>query len=284
MRWPPLLAALALAGCVIVLPQESVGGEGIRFPAPPAQAAQAPHARDAGDFVLVWPPDPGERFGGYREAVVAEEGVDDWIDILNGELALPRDLRIAHASCGVENAYYSFDDEQVVLCWELLDRIASTMARAGLREEEVASATGSAWLFVLFHEVGHALVDLYDLPVTGREEDAVDDLATLILIDAGAADAAIAAAVFWILTDDQAYSDAKFADEHSLNPQRFYTILCTVYGSDPSAYGDLVDYEYLPHERAQRCPREYEQKASSWGRLLEPWRREPVSPAGDTAG
>lgn len=278
MRRAPLLVALALLvpGCVVELPQESGGaaGVGIDFPDPPAIDEPAtPRADDAGDFVLVWPAEPGGQYAGYHDAVVAGDGVDAWVDVLNAQLALPRDLRIVHTQCGIENAYYSFDEEVVVLCWELLDRIAYTMAQAGLEGDELEQAIGSAWLFVMFHEAGHAMVDFYDLPITGREEDAVDDLATLTFIDAGAADAAIAAAVFWILTDDQSYSDAKFADEHSLNPQRFYTILCTVYGSDPDAYGDLVEYGYLPPERAQRCPREYAQKDASWGRLLDAWRQ-----------
>lgn len=274
LRAAPLVALL-LAGCVMELPQQSVGGRtGIDFPEPPALAAPtAPNPRDAGDVLLVWPAEQGEAYASYREAVLADPGVDEWVDLLNTELAMPRDLRIVHTSCGVENAYYSPDDEAVVLCWELLDRIAATMSEAGLEGAELERAIGSAWLFVMFHEAGHALVDFYDLPITGREEDAVDDLATLVFIDAGASDAAIAAAVFWILSDDQSYSDAKFADEHSLNPQRFYTILCTVYGSDPAAYSELVEYGYLPHERAQRCPREYEQKDASWGRLLDAWRQ-----------
>lgn len=266
--------ALLLSGCVIELPQEALGdGGNIDFPLPPTPKPSAPHPDDAGDFILEFPAGTSPGYEPYREAVTAENGVDDWVALLNAELALPRDLPIVHTSCGVENAYYSFDDEVVVLCWELLDRIAATLRQGGLDGAELEQAIGSAWLFVLFHEVGHALVDLYDLPITGREEDAVDDLATLVLIDAGASDAAIAAAVFWILTDDQSYSDAKFADEHSLNPQRFYTILCTVYGSDPGSYGEIVEYGYLPLERAQRCPREYAQKSASWERLLDPWEK-----------
>lgn len=277
MRRAPfaLVASLLLAGCVIELPQESLGGSGggIDFPVAPTVAATSDHPNDGGDFVLVFPAETAPGYSAYRDAVTEGEGVDEWVEVLNAQLALPRDLRIVHTSCGIENAYYSFEEEVVVLCWELLDRIAATLAQGGLEGAELEQAIGSAWLFVLFHELGHALVDLYELPVTGREEDAVDDLATLVLIDAGASDAAVAAAVFWILSDDQSYSDAKFADEHSLNPQRFYTILCTVYGSDPGAYVEMVEYGYLPMERAQRCPREYEQKSASWGRLLEPWKK-----------
>ena len=31
------------------------------------------------------------------------------------------------------------------------------------------------------HEMGHALIDLYDLPVLGKEEDAADSVATVFL-------------------------------------------------------------------------------------------------------
>lgn len=41
------------------------------------------------------------------------------------------------------------------------------------KEEAVSSATG-ALLWIFLHETGHALADLLDLPLTGREEDAVD--------------------------------------------------------------------------------------------------------------
>ena len=37
--------------------------------------------------------------------------------------------------------------------------------------------------FVLFHEVGHALVDQWDLPVLGREEDAVDAFSTIFMTE-----------------------------------------------------------------------------------------------------
>lgn len=265
-----LLVAALLAGCTIVPYESSIGG-GLtpRMPAVPF-AEDRPHPKDAGDLVLLWSPSGHEA---TREALVADPGIDEWVALMNAELALPRDIEVVHTECGVENAYYSPDDERVTLCYELLNMVAAVMDNAGLDPDVRDEAIGSAWLFVLFHEVGHALVDMYDLPITGREEDAVDDLAAIVLIDAGAADAVVAAAVFWILTDDGQYSDAKFADEHSLNPQRFYTLLCTVYGSDPQAHADLVEYGYLPYERAQRCPREYGQKDASWTALLAPWRK-----------
>ncbi|UIY28577.1 DUF4344 domain-containing metallopeptidase [Neorhizobium galegae] len=50
-------------------------------------------------------------------------------------------------------------------------------------EDSVEFAFGNA-LFFLFHEAGHMLVSEFNLPVLGREEDAVDTLSTLLLLEA----------------------------------------------------------------------------------------------------
>ena len=45
------------------------------------------------------------------------------------------------------------------------------------------TATMDALMHTLLHELGHALIDMHQIPVLGREEDAVDGLATLLLIE-----------------------------------------------------------------------------------------------------
>ncbi|HUR68531.1 MAG TPA: DUF4344 domain-containing metallopeptidase [Candidatus Thermoplasmatota archaeon] len=264
------LALVVSAGCVELVPLESGGGVAPSFPEPPAPS-EGSDPRDVGHLRLTWPTSVDPRYQAYDDALRDDPDLAAWVASLDAYLVLPEDLRIVHTECGVENAYYSPDDRAIVLCWELLDQISSVMQDPSLSREETQLGIGSVWLFVMFHETGHALIDALDLPATGREEDAVDDLASLLLIHADAADAAVSAAIFWILTDDGSYSDAKFADEHSLNSQRFYTILCTVYGSDPVGWSAIVDGGYLPHERAQRCPQEYARKEASWSRLLDPY-------------
>ena len=73
-------------------------------------------------------------------------------------------------------------------------------------------------------------------------------------------------------TDEVTEDD--FADEHSLNEQRVYNMLCWVYGSDPDKYGSMVDDELLPAARAERCEGEYRQLDRSWSRLLDDHVRE----------
>lgn len=135
-----------------------------------------------------------------------------------------------------------------------------------------------AIVFVFYHEAGHALVHNLNLPITGKEEDAVDQLASYIMIGkdlAGQRAATNAAAAF--LSFDPGFfslfSKSTFADEHSLAQQRFFNILCWVYGSNESRWSTLVSAGTLPSARAVRCPHEYQQLAGSWETLLGPYSR-----------
>jgi hypothetical protein len=55
-----------------------------------------------------------------------------------------------------------------------------------------------------------------------------------------------------------------------MGAQRFYSILCWVYGSDPETYDTLLDDLEIPEERASRCIVEFEQIDHSWSTLLSP--------------
>ena len=63
--------------------------------------------------------------------------------------------------------------------------------------------------------------------------------------------------------------EGEYADEHSLDQQRFYNMVCWVYGSDPDGYEHLLEDDYLPAARAERCESEYAQIDRSWTRLLK---------------
>jgi hypothetical protein len=66
------------------------------------------------------------------------------------------------------------------------------------------------------------------------------------------------------------FSAEDFWDEHSLNEQRTYSILCWIYGSNPEAFTPLAEAVEIPESRAARCQSEFQQIALSWSRLLEP--------------
>jgi hypothetical protein len=211
--------------------------------------------------------------------VLKEEKVFDIALPLAAQLRLPQDLPVSFEECGEQNAYYDTGTRSITMCYELFTQLGEMFADPDSTDEEVGEAILGAAFFIFLHEFGHALVHLLDLPITGKEEDAVDDFPTLVLINAGE-EAAAAAAISHFGTLAEEYEsgrseDLAFWDEHSLNAQRVYGITCLIYGSDPEAYAVLAGEDGLPEARAARCPEEYKQKSRSWDKLLAPHLAEP---------
>ncbi|GAY17376.1 hypothetical protein MSZK_41020 [Mycobacterium sp. shizuoka-1] len=122
-------------------------------------------------------------------------------------------------------------------------------------------------------------ISLYNLPITGKEEDAADQLAAYILLtpgDDGKADPESMAAVKNFARAFQASASARtelesedMADVHSLDQQRVYNLQCWIYGSDPEANADIVTKDGLPEDRAEECPDEWKQLENAWSTLLD---------------
>lgn len=151
--------------------------------------------------------------------------------------------------------------------------------------EEFAVFVIGNTLFMLHHELGHALIDKLQVPVLGREEDAVDGLAVLMMLpeeDDPVADELILAAAdgYYLTYEREDEDDLAFWDEHSLDLQRYASIVCLVFGSDPEAWSELAEVSDMPDEQRDRCPGIYEQTARSWDALLERHYR----PEGRTGG
>jgi hypothetical protein len=139
-------------------------------------------------------------------------------------------------------------------------------------------------LFVLLHELAHAAITQMGLPVLGRMEDAADTFAALrlIRIDSDFSHRVLTeAAKGWFLADrrDQKTGDkAAFYDEHGLNQQRAYEIVCLMVGSDEDKFKDLAKETKLPEERQDSCAGDYSNAAYSWDFVLKPHRRTPDQP------
>ena len=192
---------------------------------------------------------------------------------MNKVFALPQDLYLTVAECGEANAFYDPNIKQIIMCTELVKNFEQAFAKEFKDKQEAAQAVDDATMFVFFHELGHAFVDIYDLPITGKEEDAVDQLAALIVADGspeGAAAVFNGALSFALAAGDGDLDESAFSDEHSLNQQRFYNLVCLLYGQDPKTHKDLVKENVLPKERAQRCPSEYDRADKAWSKLLSP--------------
>lgn len=126
-------------------------------------------------------------------------------------------------------------------------------------------------LATLYHEIGHAMIDVLELPVLGREEDAADSLAIVMTHnmweEEQARNVASATALSFLLMAEGG-EEPVFWGVHGTNEQRFYNTVCLFYGADPENRAEFVTAGELPEERASGCAEEFALADESWAGLL----------------
>jgi len=134
-------------------------------------------------------------------------------------------------------------------------------------------------IFTTFHEIGHMFVSEFELPVLGKEEDAADALAALQLLGPDAEEdwgnALISAADGWyfnaVKSTGNSVEDLSYYDDHSLDIQRAYAMVCMMVGADPEWFSEVGDSYEMDEDRREACAGVYEQAATSWAAMLEPY-------------
>ncbi len=150
-------------------------------------------------------------------------------------------------------------------------------------KDSVEFVTGNV-LFVLGHETAHALISSFEIPVIGREEDAADALSTIVALKMGNSFAdrvVVNAARGWFLSDRRDKKEgipSAFYDEHGLDLQRAYNIVCLMVGGQPDKFTALAKEVKLPEERQKTCRFDYSNAEWSWEEVLKPHMRKPEDP------
>ncbi len=265
--------------------------------APPAPApAPVPPAADRGDFKVVYEkvksPDNRELQEIFRGTHLLEETAK----ALNEKLALPADVTVSLRECGAADATWEADKHRISICYELVGAFAELFLRASGKAPDAGqagAAVAAATLFALFHETGHALIDVYQLPAADRTEEAADQLATLVLLGSGKEGGTSAVDSASVLLAQERLAQERLAQErltqerspgvraqlakipfwsaHGFDEARLSAILCWVYGRDPQAFQELAGDGTLPAARAEGCPAEYERVAKAWAEPLAPY-------------
>lgn len=148
-------------------------------------------------------------------AVVVEPAVDEYDEaarLVFASEAADLPVGAAWTFCGDENAYYSHQLGAVVLCEELRD-LSPGVVR-----------------FVVGHELAHARFDLLNVPYTGSEESAADELAAVLAISEGRSADVLEAAV-WVAGTPDGGPDG--THPHSLFRARY--LACLAVGVEPTA-------------------------------------------------
>jgi hypothetical protein len=134
-------------------------------------------------------------------------------------------------------------------------------------EVSLSQATQDALLHVLAHEIGHAMLREFDLPVLGPEEDIADDFATVYihLMMPDRAGAIIAARARQNMSDGET---AEMFSEYRSDDQRAGRSVCLLYGLDPERHADLAASFGLDGDPAADCRDFAPEVGRSWRRVI----------------
>jgi Putative metallopeptidase len=196
--------------------------------------------------------------------------------VITTKINLPRNITLLIKDCGEVNAYYNGSDHSITMCNELAKSNYKVFRQAGFDNEQAWQAAIYATIFVFYHEAGHMLIRELNLPAVGKEEDVADQFSAYLLLNNDPTEgrkmskSIVGAAADLFKLTARKPSKELMLDEHSLNQQRFYNLVCILYGAAPDTYGELVKKLDYPDRRLYGCRLEYQQIASSWKRLLEP--------------
>jgi putative metallopeptidase DUF4344 len=177
--------------------------------------------------------------------------------------AQPTEQQKAQMAAGIDEAVKAMDN---------IPRLKKLSPQA--RRQLVEFVIGNT-LFVLAHEMGHGLINEMNMPVLGREEDAADSFAITTALKMGSKfseQVLLEAGKGLVLSakrDKKEGNKPAFYDEHGLDPQRAYTVVCYMVGSNPEKYKQLAKDTKLPEERQKSCKYEWDNVAWSWDEMLK---------------
>ena len=192
-------------------------------------------------------------------------------------IRFPERVTLRLVGCdGVLNAYF-FKDE-VKICYEYFEYIqkyTSKAERFGLTPKD---AMVGPVVEVFLHEVGHAVVQILDIPYFGRQEDVADYFATYVLLQFAKDDArrlilgtSLLAGNEAMEAQDKAPELRLLADTHSLPAQRYFNRWCMAYGADPELFGDAIELGMVPQHRARGCRYEWLTNEFAFKTLIAPY-------------
>jgi hypothetical protein len=154
--------------------------------------------------------------------------------------------------------------------------LADEPGQAALSEAETMFVKGNV-AFALLHEMAHAIIADFDVPILGLEENAADTIAAvaLILRDRESPDArfsaslgvtALVQAYVWQAGIEREHSEVVLWAQHGLSAQRFARLVCLLYGSDPDRFGWVAESAEMDEIRGEGCEHEWQtaERAFLW--------------------
>ena len=226
-----------------------------------------------GAFIIEYVPSDDPQTQGLIDWIDESDHLDWLAQLLNATYALPEDIHVSVEE-GRSGPAYFHDSREITMPPRFLDILLYLFEDWWTDPELVRDAAISAFSWVFLHEVGHVFSDVLGLPLTGLEEDAVDQFATVASTSLELPWLAYTGAIlFRALAQNRGMPEVDdFWDEHALHEQRDSNTLCLLYGYDPFLFTFIPARFPNAVPRLERCGEEYQQAKSSWENLLTPHR------------
>lgn len=216
-----------------------------------------------GRWLVAYPEAQDPVFSAMQQAFSQQDILSSMVDPLNQYFPVPRDVTVELAECGRSGAFYDQERPAVQVCYELLTELADVV----MTGEDGEQLFVGAFALILLHQVGHAMVDLLDLPVTVPPEEAADQLAAVM---AGFAEGELqsVAAGAVSLNALQVDWENPGSGRTPLGGRRLESLLCLLYGTDPEAHDWLLEEDELDAGVAGECQERFQNVAAEWIEML----------------
>jgi hypothetical protein len=191
-------------------------------------------------------------------------------------LRLPRTLVVQVSECGGATTKTYKPGGPVTICYELVDQIGKAAAEMAPNDQgQQDQIVNGAFVQAMLVELSHAIFDLLQVPIWGRESDAADRLAAFIMLQFGedtAKTAIFNSAQLFLhtaLTPDRIWTGTDFAKATSPEAQRMYEYMCIAVGGDEPSFGWV--YNYMPKFRAGSCAEDYAKIEGAFNLRIMPY-------------
>lgn len=220
---------------------------------------------------------PSDKIEIQAQQAIQQSGINETVvDLSDSLFPFEKTLTIEYGS--KDGPLYDPEKHVVQMPYSFYDEALTYFIKNEYQEKYGKPAESGAIdtvLHTLLHEAGHAFIADQNIPVLGKEEDAVDNFAAVLMIEyvENGDDAAVSAAdMFAFESEDRPdyYDFGEYIDEHSFDLQRYFSTLCLVYGSNPEQHANLLDEvenDYLT-ERKDFCLFQYQAISHNWHSYL----------------
>lgn len=222
-------------------------------------------AAGQGRWLTAYPPTDDPVFSYMRAEFSEQDMLANITTPLNEHFQLPRDVTLEVAECGRTGAFYDPSRPAVQLCYELvMEMVESLVGEDGDQTQFVG-----AFSYVLLHQIGRAVIDVMDLPVTVPPEEAADQFALVMAAMAGGVMDGMVQGTH-ALHELSIDWENPGSGEAAPGDARMRRLACLAYGSDMAGGAELVVAGLLTPAQARGCEAEYEAVLEAWLGFLGP--------------